>query len=79
LLERSACYTIQPKGILVIGHTDQLDDNAMRMTFELARRNLQNPEVITFDELLARAKNLLLNEEKEIKPPSLPVDGAPGL
>jgi hypothetical protein len=78
LLERSACYTIQPKGILVIGHTDQLDDNAKRVTFELARRNLQNPEVITFDELLARAKNLLLNAEKEIKAPSSPVDSAPG-
>jgi hypothetical protein len=68
LLEREACYTIQPKGILIIGHTGQLDKDAKRTTFELFRRSLQNPEVITFDELLGRAEHLLLNEAKEIKP-----------
>lgn len=67
LLERQACYTIQPKGILVIGHTEQLDTGAKRATFELLRRNLQNPEIITFDELHARAEHLLLNEDKEFK------------
>lgn len=66
LLDREACYTIQPKGILVIGHTEQLDTNIKRTTFELFRRNLQTPEIITFDELLDRARHLLLNEEKHL-------------
>lgn len=68
LLEHSACHTIQPKGILIIGHWGRLDTNAKRTTFELFRRNVQNPEVITFDELLARAKHLLLREEREFEP-----------
>jgi hypothetical protein len=65
-LERQACYTIQPKGILIIGHTRQLDNEAKRATFELFRRSLHNPEVITFDELLGRAEHLLLNAAKEM-------------
>jgi len=68
LLERQACYTIQPKGILIIGHTGQLNEDAKRTTFDLFRRSLQNPEVITFDELLGRAEHLLLNEAKEMQP-----------
>jgi hypothetical protein len=60
-------YTIEPKGILLIGHTEQLDSLGKRTTFELFRRSLHNPEVITFDELLARARHLLLNEEEQLK------------
>jgi hypothetical protein len=70
LLEHSACYTIQPKGILIIGHTEQLNTNPKRTTFELFRRNMQNPETITFDELLGRAKHLLLREAVEFEPAS---------
>lgn len=47
--------TVQPKGILVVGQTNQLDDRDKRVAFELIRRNTVNPEIITFDELLARA------------------------
>jgi hypothetical protein len=72
LLEHSACYTIQPKGILIIGHTEQLNTNPKRTTFELFRRNMQNPEIITFDELLGRANHLLLKEAKEFEPLSRP-------
>jgi hypothetical protein len=68
LLEHSACYTIQPKGILIIGHTAQLNTNPKRTTFELFRRNMQNPETITFDELLGRAKHLLLKEAEKFEP-----------
>ena len=53
-------YTYEPKGILVIGNTSQLgDDREKRASFELHRRNLHNPEVLTFDELFARAKFLV--------------------
>jgi hypothetical protein len=60
-LEREDCYTREPKGILVIGSLEELqgDDDAAhvkRSTFESFRRNLHNPEVITFDELFARAR-----------------------
>jgi hypothetical protein len=52
--------TYEPKGILVVGHTDQLDSNTnKKATFEMFRRNLHNPEIITYDELLERAKYLV--------------------
>jgi hypothetical protein len=48
---------IQPKGILVIGDTSELKgDDVGVTTFELFRRNMSNPEVITFDELYERAR-----------------------
>jgi len=49
-------FTVLPKGILVIGHTNQLDEVSKRNTFELFRRNVVNPEIITFDEIYERAK-----------------------
>ncbi len=62
-LEAAGIYTYEPKGILVIGKTSELVDNTnKRATFELFRRNLHNPEIITFDELLARAKYLVSRE-----------------
>jgi Domain of unknown function (DUF4263) len=45
-----------PQGILVIGTTSQLTDRPRQETFHRFRRNLWNPTVITFDELLARAR-----------------------
>jgi len=52
-------YTVQPKGILVIGITNQLNNIDKRNTFELFRRNIINPEVLTFDELYERAKYIV--------------------
>ncbi len=58
LLEDQDIYTHHPKGILVIGNTNDLKSNRDKMKiFESFRRNLHNPEVITFDELLSRAEN----------------------
>ena len=51
--------TIQPKGILVIGQLNSSDDLSKRRTFELFRRNMSNPEIITFDELFERARFIL--------------------
>lgn len=53
--------TYDPKAILIIGNTRQFDGNAREIkikmkTFELFRRNLRNIEIITFDELLERAR-----------------------
>jgi hypothetical protein len=57
--------TIQPKGILLIGKTSQLDAPAKVETFERFRRNLWNPEVLTYDELLARARFLVNQAQPE--------------
>jgi len=58
-LDKQRISTYQPKGILVIGQTSELGDADKRSTFELFRRNLQNPEVLTYDELLARARYIV--------------------
>lgn len=41
-----------PQAILVVGHTGQLADDAQRTSFHRFRRNLWNPTVLTYDELL---------------------------
>jgi hypothetical protein len=54
--------TYEPKGILVIGDLREFHGNEKRertRSFELFRRNLHNPDVITFDELLERARYLV--------------------
>lgn len=57
-------FTYQPKGILVVGDTNQLNHSAdARSTFELYRRGLSNPDVITFDELYERAKFIVDRED----------------
>lgn len=51
--------TYEPKGILLIGNLAQFEGNDkddMARSFELFRRSLHNPEVLTFDELLDRAR-----------------------
>ena len=50
-LTQQAIFTVQPKGILVIGRLDELADTDGRNTFELFRRNITNPEILTLDEL----------------------------
>lgn len=56
---KSSIFTHQPKGILVVGNTNQLDSYEKRNSFELFRQNLSNPEIITFDELYERAKYIV--------------------
>jgi hypothetical protein len=59
LLESSGIFTHEPKGILVIGNSGTFKENRpKRRVFESFRRNLHNPEIITFDELLSRAENV---------------------
>ena len=56
LLERRRIYTIAPLSILVIGLLGQLEKAHRRQAFQLFRRNVHNPEILTFDELFERAK-----------------------
>jgi hypothetical protein len=58
-LEERAISVVEPKGILLIGNTRTLDSPDKVETFERYRRNLWNPEVLTYDELLERARFLV--------------------
>jgi hypothetical protein len=51
--------TISPRGIVVIGKTDELEIWDKRNSFERFRREIHNPEIITYDELFARAKYIV--------------------
>jgi len=64
-LEDAGIYTYEPKGILVIGSTTQLDHRDRRGSFELYRRHLTSPEILTFDEVLERARFLVVAESEE--------------
>lgn len=60
LLERQGIYTIQPRGIFIIGHLDQLKESReMRDSFELFRQNQKDVHIVTFDEVYYRAQHLL--------------------
>jgi hypothetical protein len=55
-----ATHVVRPRSFLIIGQLDELRGDqgvhvAKFRSFELYRRNLYEPEVITYDELLARA------------------------
>jgi hypothetical protein len=57
-----ATYLLRPRSFLILGNLDQLRGanggvhRARLRSFELYRRNLYEPEILTFDELLARAE-----------------------
>lgn len=58
-------YLLRPRSYLIIGNLEQLhgENGGLHtdkfQSFELYRRHTQEPEIITFDELLARAEGLL--------------------
>lgn len=68
---RDLRFLIRPRSYLVIGSLDELtnsDDsvNLPKMrSFELYRRNLYEPQILTFDELLARAEWALEETERD--------------
>src|SRR5688500_13246102 len=45
-----------PRGIVLIGDIAQFENPSQRETFQRFRHNLWNPTVMTYDELLNRAK-----------------------
>lgn len=71
ILEKENTFTVEPKGILIIGNTNELIKNESIVScFESYRRNTKNPEIITFDELYKRAEFIVNNKthtEKEKK------------
>lgn len=60
ILEQKGIYTIQPRGVLIIGHLDQVkNDRTKRRDFELFRQNQKDVHIVTFDEVYHRAKFIL--------------------
>lgn len=60
-LSEAGIYTVAPRGVLVVGNTSQLNNGDKKRSFELYRRSLKTPEVLTFDELLGRARYIVGN------------------
>lgn len=55
-------YSIEPRSYLVIGNLRRLVGNDDQIScFELFRRNMRSPEIITFDELYERARCIVDN------------------
>lgn len=65
-------YSIEPRSYLVVGDLNELVGNDDKITcFELFRRNIRSPEILTFDELYHRARCIVENISIEV------VDDAP--
>ena len=63
-------FLYQPKAFVVIGSlrefaTENNINEQKFSSFELFRRNISNPEIITFDELYERAKFIVQQSENE--------------
>lgn len=55
-------YAVQPRSYLVIGNLGELSGNDDKVAcFELYRRNVHSPEIVTFDELFHRARFIVKN------------------
>jgi hypothetical protein len=69
----SMTFLIRPRSYLIVGDLRQLGNNAGGVniaklrSFETYRRNLYEPEIVTFDELLARAQWTLELAEQEVR------------
>lgn len=60
LLESVGIYTVQPLAILIAGNLNEIkEDRKKREAFELFRQNQKDVHIITFDEVFARAEQLL--------------------
>jgi hypothetical protein len=60
-------YAVDPRSYLVVGNLSQLQWNDDKVTcFELYRRNVRAPEIITFDELFYRARCIVENIDRRI-------------
>jgi hypothetical protein len=63
-------YSVEPRSYLVIGNQDQISNNQDKIAcFELYRRYIRTPEVLTFDELYQRASCIVENISREAEAP----------
>jgi hypothetical protein len=63
LLERRGVYTVQPKGIIVVGTLRLLDERSKHETFQRFRTCIHGIDILTFDKLLARAAFIVGRDE----------------
>jgi hypothetical protein len=69
----SIVYSIEPRSFLVVGNLMQLAGNDDKIAcFELYRKNIRSPEILTFDELFYRASCIVDNISREVAPPDQP-------
>jgi len=55
-------YAVEPRSYLVIGNLNEIQGNDDKIAcFELYRRNIRSPEIITFDELYFRTRCIVEN------------------
>ena len=72
-------FNVQPRSFLVVGSLDEfrspagINEQKVR-SFELYRRNVARPEILTFDELLARAKFIVEHEATTVEASDLDED-----
>ncbi|YBV98078.1 DUF4263 domain-containing protein [Phyllobacteriaceae bacterium JZ32] len=67
-------YSVEPRSYLVVGHLNELAGNDDKITcFELFRRNIRSPEILTFDELYHRARCIVENVSDEVEDDDLPI------
>lgn len=48
---------VRPRAVVILGHSNQLDNGEKKEDFRILRRSLKNVEIILYDELLERLKN----------------------
>ncbi|MEO6152940.1 MAG: Shedu immune nuclease family protein [Croceibacterium sp.] len=71
-------YSIEPRSYLVVGNTTELRYNGDKIAcFELYRRNIRSPEILTFDELFERARCIVDNLSGDASAPSKGKPDAP--
>ena len=58
-MEQDRIFTVHPRSLLIYGHTSQLDTLEKRNCFEIFRGQLKNTEIVTYDELLSRARFII--------------------
>jgi hypothetical protein len=62
-------YAVEPRSFVVIGNLSELKDNNDKIAcFELFRRKLVSPEIVTFDELFQRARCIVENLSGSVEP-----------
>ena len=71
-LTEEELFLYHPKAFLVIGSLSQFKgehgiNEEKYSSFELFRKNIQNPEIITFDELYERARYIVTSAQQEIE------------
>jgi hypothetical protein len=61
-------YAVEPRSFVVIGNLSELRDNNDKIAcFELYRRKLVSPEIVTFDELFQRARCIVDNLSSKVE------------